>query len=347
MNNSFKPGQTWLDNNGQRIQAHGGSIFYENGTYYWYGENKEKTLPGTDIWHWGVRLYSSKDLYNWIDEGIILQPDTDDVDSPLHPSSYMDRPHIIYNETTKKYVLWAKIQGKNNVQYMIVAVSENIKGPFALIKSFRPCEINSGDFDLVKQPDGSAVIIFEEVHSSMIIADLTEDYTDVTGKYTRHFPQPMPPFVREAPAYFTKDSKHYMFTSGTSGYLPNPSEVAVSDGIHGEWTVLGNPHINDSKNDSFCSQITSVFKLPHKDLYIALADRWVPSLLQRDDINGMEIVKALFDPATPDDLREEANRKNNSVEINTSEAEYVWLPVEWEDGKPVLRWYDEWRIEDF
>lgn len=40
--NSIRPGQVWLDTNGNRIQAHGGSIMYLDGTYYWYGENKEK-----------------------------------------------------------------------------------------------------------------------------------------------------------------------------------------------------------------------------------------------------------------------------------------------------------------
>ncbi|MBR4099419.1 MAG: family 43 glycosylhydrolase [Clostridia bacterium] len=346
MNNSFKPGRIWKDTDGKRIHAHGGSILYENDTYYWYGENKEKTLPGSKIWHWGVKLYSSKDLYNWTDEGIILHPNIDDVTSPLHPSSCMDRPHIIYNEKTQKYILWVKIMGRDR-QYMLVAQSDTIKGPFVTIHTVKPCGINSGDFDLVKLPEGNAVIIFEEVHSSMIIADLTEDYTDVTGKYTRHFPHPHPPFVREAPACFVKDSKYYMFTSGTSGYIPNPSEVAVSNEIHGEWTVIGDPHINDLKNNSFCSQITSVFKLPNKDLYIALADRWLPSLMQRDDINGMEIFEALFDPKASKDERDEANRKCSTININTSEADYVWLPVEWENGKPVLRWYDEWRIEDF
>ena len=29
--------------------------------------------------------------------------------------------------------------------------------------------------------------------------------------------------------------------------------------------------------------------------------------------------------------------------FTTSIADYVWLPVEWEDGRPVLRWRDEWR----
>ena len=43
MYDAFYPGQVWLDTNGNRIQAHGGSLIYLDGVYYWYGENKEKT----------------------------------------------------------------------------------------------------------------------------------------------------------------------------------------------------------------------------------------------------------------------------------------------------------------
>ena len=32
------PGKTWLDTNGNPIQAHGGSVLYVDGIYYWYGE---------------------------------------------------------------------------------------------------------------------------------------------------------------------------------------------------------------------------------------------------------------------------------------------------------------------
>ena len=101
---SFQPGQPWLDTEGKRIQAHGGSVFFENGVYYWYGENKEKTDGKNGIWHWGVRCYASRDLYNWEDLGLIIPPEPDDPLSSLHPSSQMDRPHIIYNRKTKKYV---------------------------------------------------------------------------------------------------------------------------------------------------------------------------------------------------------------------------------------------------
>ena len=77
MYDAFYPGQVWLDTEGKRIHAHGGSIITVNGMYYLYGENKERSLPGTGIWHWGVRLYSSTDLYNWKDEGLILPPAQD------------------------------------------------------------------------------------------------------------------------------------------------------------------------------------------------------------------------------------------------------------------------------
>ena len=99
---SFHPGRPWLDTNGERIQAHGGSVLYEDGYYYWYGENKEKTNKTGNPWHWGVRCYRSKDLYNWESMGIIIHPDVDDPNSSIHPSSEMDRPHIIYNRKSGK-----------------------------------------------------------------------------------------------------------------------------------------------------------------------------------------------------------------------------------------------------
>ena len=69
MNDSIRPGEVWKDTDGNPIQAHGFSVFYneKDGLYYWYGENKEKTKGGpfNKVWHWGVRCYTSKDLYNW------------------------------------------------------------------------------------------------------------------------------------------------------------------------------------------------------------------------------------------------------------------------------------------
>lgn len=113
---SIRPGAEWLDTDGNPIQAHGGSIITVGDTYYWYGENKAKTDGVTRlgsknrlVWHWGVNLYSSKDLYNWKYEGNVIAPNLVDESSPLHPTQLMDRPHILYNDRTKKFVCYLKI----------------------------------------------------------------------------------------------------------------------------------------------------------------------------------------------------------------------------------------------
>ena len=47
--NKIYPGKTMKNEDGNKIQAHGAGMIYENGTYYWYGENKEYTTGKTDI----------------------------------------------------------------------------------------------------------------------------------------------------------------------------------------------------------------------------------------------------------------------------------------------------------
>ncbi|MCC8247113.1 family 43 glycosylhydrolase [Saccharothrix luteola] len=338
---SIRPGQVWLDTDGNRIQAHGGSVLHLDGTFYWYGENKEKTKPGNGVWHWGVRCYSSTDLYNWTDEGLVIPPVEDDPGSPLHPARMVDRPHIVRDERTGKFVCWLKIMGA--VQTSTVLVADHVLGPYEIVRTgLRPLGMSAGDFDLVVAPDGKGYYYFERVHSELICADLTEDLTDVTGYYSTHFPRRRPPEVREAPAHFERDGRHYLFTSGTTGYYPNRSEVAVADTYHGPWTVLGDPHPADPAATSFRSQISSVFKHPAKeDLYIALADRWLPDVTAEVAQRAPDVFRRLFagEPV-------ESDAAFSGTDFDTSVADYVWLPVRFDGDLPVVDWYDEWRIED-
>lgn len=342
----FYPGQVWLDTEGKRIQAHGGSVMYIDGTYYWYGENKEKTDGVNKIWHWGVRCYSSQDLYNWKDEGIIIPPDLEDENSSLHPRACMDRPHIIYNKRTKKYVCWLKIMNRDRTQTETVLTADWILGPYTKVKEgLRPLGMSAGDFDLAVASDGKAYYYFERVHSETICADLTDDYTDVTGYYSTHFPKPFPPYVREATAHFLRKGKHYLLTSGTTGYYPNPSEVAIADTWHGPYTVQGNPHVNDESQTSFHSQISSVFKVEgKKDLYIACADRWLVEAMDYPYEVYRDKFEARFNPDAPPF---DKSRWKGSVVENTSIADYVWLPIRFDGEKVLIDWKDEWRIEDY
>jgi hypothetical protein len=353
MYHSIRPGKVWLDTEGKRIQAHGGSVMYLDGTYYFYGENKEKTDGKNGIWHWGVRCYSSGDLYNWKDEGLIIPPEPENPDSSLHPSACMDRPHIIYNAKTGKYVCWLKIMNRDQTQTQTVLTADHILGPYTKVREgLRPCNMSAGDFDLAVAPDGKAYYYFERVHSETICADLTEDYTDVTGYYSTHFPHSHPPYVREATAHFTRMGKHYLVTSGTTGYLPNPSEIAVADTWHGPYRVLGNPHPTDLSSTSFHSQISSVFRVPgKKDLYIACADRWVPDEMHLE----YDTYKRFFEFAFHPDEKEREKVKELDMDMrivqdtgrNTSVSDYVWLPLRFEGEMVYIDWLDEWRIEDY
>ncbi|OME87852.1 hypothetical protein BK120_00530 [Paenibacillus sp. FSL A5-0031] len=72
---TIKNGEVWLDTDGVPIQAHGGGIIYDENTkkYYWYGEDKTESNMGAGyVPMTGVHAYSSTDLYNWKNEGVVL-----------------------------------------------------------------------------------------------------------------------------------------------------------------------------------------------------------------------------------------------------------------------------------
>ena len=354
---SFTPGEIWLDTAGKPIQAHGASIIHVGGAFYWYGENKEFTTGKGEIHSWGVRCYRSADLYNWDDLGTIIPPDQNDRNSPLHPTAFLDRPHIIYNPRTKKFVCWIKMLSEP-FQTRAVLTADSITGPYTLVKrDVRPLAMSAGDYDIVASPDdGKAYMYFERVHSEMICADLTDDYSDFTGYYSTHMPRPGPPSVREGTSYFRRGNKHYLATSGTTAYYPNPSEIAVADTFHGPFTTLGDLHAGDRSLTSFNSQISSVFKHPgKKDLYIALADRWMgpQSGAAFESGETSRTMQRAFthrfarppQPMSPPE--QDLMTRLGGLAINTSQARYVWLPIRFDGERPVIEWRPEWRVEDY
>lgn len=354
---SFRPGQLWNDTSGKPIYAHGSSIIALDGHYYLYGENKEFTSGGNDVWTFGIRCYRSRDLYSWDDLGLIIRPNLRNKASPLNPARFLDRPHIIYNPRTAKFVCWIKMLS-DPIQTRVVLTADRITGPYQLIaQDIRPVDMSAGDFDLVASPDdGKAYMYFERVHSEMICADLDPNYTGFTGHYSSHLPRPGPPSVREGLAYFWRDGRHYLASSGTTGYFPNPSEVAVAQGFHGPWTTLGDLHPTDRSRTSFNSQISSVFRHPGKrDLYIAIADRWMGELDRPGFADGtlsaevrLAFAKRFARPPQPLTAREtELMATLGSLKVNTSQARHVWLPIRFDSDRPVIEWRDEWSLDEF
>ena len=353
--NAIHPGQVWLDTSGKPIQAHGFSVFYKDGTYYWYGENKEFTKSGSNIWTYGIRCYTSKDLYNWEDKGLIIPPDTENPLSSLHPSQQYDRPHIIFNPKTKKYVAWIKVMGSS--QSMTILTADDFMGPYTKIKEgYRPNGFESGDFDLyMDEKTGKGYIWAERPHYEMICSTLNDDFTSVTSEFSNHFIGILPPDTREAPTHFVRKGKHYIFTSGTMSYYPNPTLVSTFTDYHGEYIDLGNPHPKDTTNTSYCSQITDVIKIPgKKDLYVAVADRWMPKSCGRGLYERLHpIMKDMFKDSKPQErnfdqvkMQDKTGEKRSALDA-TQNARYVWLPIVWENDFPKIYWHDEWKLEDY
>ena len=349
---SIRPGEVWLDTEGKPIQAHGFQVTFIDGKYYWYGEDKSETLFGTNNFFCGVRCYSSTDFYNWKDEGDIILP-SEDPGSFLHRSQKLERPHIVFCRETGKYVCWLKFQNQNG--HFVIMQSDSFLGPYEFVRNLKPQGYGVGDFDMYTDPDtGKSYVWFERPHWEYICCTLTPDCTDVTDEYSEHFVGLRPPLTREAAAHFVAGGRHYMFTSGTTSYTPNPSEVAVFDDYHSDYEVLGDPHPGDRFAHSFCSQITSVIKIPGKDLYVAMADRWEPHTFNTD-IPARTYLSFLdrYKNHKPSerDFSEPRLTDRRYTLVSPSQdvykATYVFLPIVFRDGMPLIEWKDEWTLDSY
>jgi hypothetical protein len=253
-----------VDTEGNRIQAHGGAIFFENGLYYWYGEDKSKTTGKNKIWSWGVRYYSSKDFYNWKDEGHLIFPNENDKKSILHPAAHqLDRPHIIYNASTGKYVCWLKFSGKKDACFAVMT-ADRLPGPYRMVKEyFRPFGKEVGDFDLYQdEATGKTYLYFASGREGVVACTLSDNGTDVEGEYKMYYTGLKPPFCREGITIVSHEGRLFMLSSGMTGYVPNPSQYAELQSPLGEITEIGNPHKNDNSGASFNSQISAAFHHP-------------------------------------------------------------------------------------
>jgi hypothetical protein len=341
---SFKPGQVWLDTDKAAIKVHGGGMLYDKGRYYWFGDFKQGRtwLPESNASWNGVRTdligvgsYSSDDLLNWRNEGIVLAAVADNPTHDLHTSKVAERPKVVYNARTKKYVMWMHIDTMD-YQYARcgVAVSDKVTGPYKYLTSMRPNkgiwpvnvtnedkkkgrsnflarDFKTGqmarDMTVFVDDDGKAYLFYaSEENATMHISLLTDDYLGLSGTYKRVFIGRS----MEAPAVFKRGQKYYFIGSGCTGWAPNPARAAVADSIWGPWKEIGNPCVGAGAEKTFFSQSTYVLPVEgKKDGYIFMADRW------------------------------------NSSDL--SDSRYVWLPIFFEGDRLVIKWFDHWNHSVF
>lgn len=130
------PAGVWNDVDGTYINAHGGGVLYYEGKYYWFGEHRPDEGFSTKV---GVNCYSSDDLCHWKYEGVALAV-SDKAGDDIEVGCIMERPKVIYNARTKKFVMWfhLELKGKGyEAARAALAVSDTPAGPYRYVGSGR------------------------------------------------------------------------------------------------------------------------------------------------------------------------------------------------------------------
>ena len=335
---AIRSGELWYDTDGRHINAHGGGILKYNDTYYWFGEHKDERTSDAMV---GVMCYASKDLVNWRNCGVALsvtEPAPGQsgqrmrrgatTGSDIERGCILERPKVIYNKVTGKFCMWfhleLKGQGYNAARYG-VAVADRPEGPYKFLYSSRA---NAGTWPIEGSPMNFDEYLKRDYGTGQMARDMTlyvdddgkayhifsseENFTlhiaELTADYLHHtgrYARMAPGGQNEAPAIFKHDGTYWMITSGCTGWAPNEARMFSAPTIMGPWTQHPNPCRGPLAEKTFNGQSTYVLTLDD-GRHIFMADIWRP---------------------------------NHPID-----ARYIWLPIEFEDGKPVVRWRDEWTF---
>lgn len=127
-----------------------------DGTYYLIGEDK---TDGSSFQN--INCYSSTDLVSWTYVGALLSQTSS---GDLGPDRVVERPKVIYNESTGKYVLYMHIDDSSYGEAKVgVATGDEVCGAYDYIGSWQPLGFQSRDIGLFQDDDGSAYLLSEDV----------------------------------------------------------------------------------------------------------------------------------------------------------------------------------------
>lgn len=312
---AFRPGEVWRDTDGQPINAHGGGLLFHGGTYYWYGEIKtgktwapesNKGWGGTRVEMLGISCYSSRDLQHWKNEGNVLPAVKDDPKHDLHSSKVLERPKVVHNAKTGKFVMWMHVDSEDyKFARAGVAVADAPTGPFRYLGSLRPDDSMSRDMTLFADDDGKAYLFYSsEDNATMHVSLLTDDYLKPSGRFERIFIGRS----MEAPAVVKHKGRYYLMASGCTGWAPNPARSAVADAVFGPWKELGNPCRGPGAEITFRCQSTYILPVAGRPgAYICMLDRW--------------------------------------SQFDLPDSRYVWLPLRFAGEGFEVEWRDAWALD--
>jgi len=277
----------WNDTTGKHIQAHGGGLIKVCDTWYWFGEDKTLNTNGTGNFH-AISCYASKDLVTWEHRNSVVTTSTDPVLNNVN--LIIERPKVIYNASTKLYVMWAHwdmescsgVSGGYCDSEAVVFTSPTVDGNYQYVNHFKPGGNGSRDCTLWQEPDGTAYFVstggtngagnFTDTE----VYELSSDYLTVkktTKIWTANG-------MVEAYAFWKYNGNYYGVCSGQTGWAPNQARYLTSTGsITGPWNT--NFSYLGTNGSTWNSQPTYVIPIvgSQTTTYIYASDIWNSSNL--------------------------------------------------------------------
>lgn len=350
---TIKPGEIWPDNNGVHINAHGGGILVDNGIYYWFGEHKVEGRRGNQA-RVGVHCYSSNNLVDWKDEGIALKV-SEDPASPITVGSVIERPKVIYNKKTKKYVMWFHLELKGQGYKAAktgVAVADNPVGPYKFIDAMNP---NAGNWPLD----------YPEELKNKQFSDSLEWWTNEWKQAVEeglfiHRDFKKGQMARDMTLYVDEDGKAYHIHASEENLTLHISE------LNDEYTDFTGKYIQVFPTGH--NEAPSIFKRNGKYYMITSGcTGWDPNaarlLVSESMMGNWEYVN---NPCVGDDkdltfhsqstyILAVPGKKDAFIFMadrwtpkNAIDGRYIWLPIQFDKkGLPFLEWMDEWSLDVF
>jgi len=263
----IQPGEVWPDDRGQHIQAHGGGILKVGDTFYWFGEDRSQTNP---VIKRCVACYASTNLAQWTFRNQVVH--LADPENLGH-DWVLERPKVFYNAKTKKFVMYAHIDGRGGYKFASVAVftCDTVDGDYVYLKSFRPLDHESRDIGQFVDDDGSAYLIFEDRPFGFRIAKLSDDYLTLEKEICL-IPQHM-----EGGALVHYQGLYYVIGSALTGWNPNPNKYGTAKSLAGPWSEFKD--IAPPEKKTYGSQSTLLWKVvgTKTTTVIFMGDIWKPS----------------------------------------------------------------------
>ena len=180
----LKNGIVWKDTQGNPLHAHGGYMIFHEGYYYWYGEDRRDNFY--------VSCYRSQNLTDWEFRNHILTTNSKMEGYRVRTTLKLinedgkkvnlERPKVLYNKKTNKFVMWAHFEnGKNYLDAAVaIATCDTPDGDFTYHGHFNPYGYMSRDCTLYQEEDGTAYFISaSRDNADLHVYRLSDDYMNV------------------------------------------------------------------------------------------------------------------------------------------------------------------------